>query len=273
MAADPLKPLIKGMFAMVLVVAAVLYVRQMQLELEEQLATQRAANRRIDEERRRRETADEQARLEAVQAASKVAEARARERAALEAVEAKKRPLDVGQAFGELRRKAEAGEADAQALMGYVCLRGMDEVLRVDPRTFGVSCSAPHASALIGQDIGPRLFDTRFVGIPRLAAVRADGLAWYRRAARQGHADAQASLAVAFAYGPDGGDALTEGFQWCLLAEQAAGETGRPSRDGNNAISLRRCHEAFDRRLSAEQKAAARASVAAFRPSPEKTSR
>lgn len=269
MAPNPLKPLITGMFFMLALTAAVLFAHFLRVTMIEQEERREAARQSMAIETKRRFQEREKTAQEMAQPSAKVAEARAKERAQLEEIQAKKPAIDVGAAFGKLRRKAEAGDAEAQALMGYIHLRGMDAVLRVDPKTFGVSSSTKHATALIGQDIGPLFFNTRFTAIPRMPQDRATGMMWYDRAARQGHLDAQASLASAYAYGPTPVSKFVDGYQWCLIADQKPWPTDYPSLDGNTTLSRQRCRDMFERKLTDEEKALARKGAEAFRPTKE----
>ena len=273
MAPNPFKPLIAGMFVMLAVAAATLFAHFIRLAEIEQRERREAFNRNAAAENERRWKERQKATEEKAQAAAKISAARAQERAALEAAYAKRQPFDVGTAFGKLRRRAETGDPDAQTLMGYIHLHGMDHVLRVDPQTFGTSGSPKHASALIGQDIQPLFFNTRFEAIPRIPEDRATGLMWYDRAARQGHRDAQASLATAYTYGPTTAAGQTNGYMWSLLANQQAWPEGYQSRDGVTATSRQRCHDILERKLTDDQKAAARKAAAAFRPYKEQPAR
>lgn len=269
MAQDPLKALIRGMLAMILIVAAVFAVyalRQVVLDEQKRSEANREASKSMREKwRQEREAAELQARRLREEAAGKskeVAQARARDRAALDALQAKKRPIDVGAAFGKLRRKAEDGDPEAQSLMGFIFLHGMSKVLSVDPLTYGVTASTPHASALIGEDIGPRMFDTRFESIPLIPANRTHGMHWYDRAARQGHRDAQASLAVA----DIGNTTPFEGYRWALIATLTPWPNDYVSRDGHTQASILRCRTLLEQGLSAGNKAAARRQAAEFKP-------
>lgn len=269
MAQDPLKPLIRGMLAMIVIVAAVFFVhalRQVMLEEQRRIEANDKANKAMQEKwRQEREAAELQARRRREEAAAQsaaVAQARARDRAALDALQAKKRPMDVGAAFGRLRRKAEDGDPDAQALMGYIFLHGMSSVLAVDPSTHGVTASTKHASALIGEDIGPRMFDTRFESIPLIPANRTHGMHWYDRAARQGHRDAQASLASA----DIGNSTPFEGYRWALIATRTPWPNDYVSRDGHTQASILRCRTLLEQGLSADNKAEARRQAAEFKP-------
>ena len=272
MAQDPLRPLIRGMLAMILIGAAVLAVhalRQVVLEEQRRIEANNKANKAMQEKwRQEREAAELQARRrreEAAAQATAVAQARARDRAILDALQAKKRPMDVGAAFGRLRRKAEGGDPDAQALMGYIFLHGMSSVLAVDPRTYGCSASSKHASALIGEDIGSRMFDTRFESIPTLPADRNQGLLWYQRAAYQGHRGAQASLAEAHLGQPT----AFLGYQWALIATKTPWPKDLVTMDGHNQASIEKILAMLEKQTEADLKAKARDQAQAFKPKAE----
>jgi TPR repeat protein len=267
MPTDPLRSLIKAMFVMLVLAAAALFVHFIRATAVEQQRREAAVRRQDAEEMERYEREREKVRRERTLSSAEMTETRTKERAALEAIEAKKKPFDVGQAFEAVRIKAEAGDPDAQALLGYIYLHGMPAVLSVNPKTFGISCSSPHASALIGEDIVPRLSDTRFVGFPRLNQDLSTGLMWYERAAAQGHHDSQASLAAAYAYGPgkeyDGG---FDGYKWCLISYQTPWPERFVSRDGHTDASRQLCRDRYERSLSVEYQTMARKAAEAFRP-------
>lgn len=272
MANAPLKPLIRGMFLMALVaMVALLGHSAWQAILAERRrveAIEQADKAMQEKWRLEREAADraEQARrAQEGNLTRQTAAARTKERAELDALQAKKRPLDVGAAFGRLRRKAEGGDPDAQALMGFIFLHGMNQVLSVDPRTYGVTASTRHASALLGEDIGPRLFDTRFVAIPFVPANRAQGLYWYERAAYQGHRDAQASLAKAHV----GQQTAYLGYRWALVLAKSPWPKDYVSVDGNTAASVEQSRAQLEKETEADLKAEARSQADAFKPTPE----
>lgn len=257
---------------MILVAAAVFAghaLRQVVLEEQKRAEANEQARKAMQEKwRQEREAADRAAKARREQEAADVrksTEARAKERADLEALQSKKRPMDVGAAFGRLRRKAEGGDPDAQALMGFIFLQGMQKVLAVDSRTYGVTASTKHASALLGEDIRPRLFDTRFVSIPYVPSDRPQGLYWYERAAKQGHRGAQASLAAAHM-----GYATTlQGYTWALIATRTPWPDDYVSLDGHNQASVENFRFFMERENSADSKAEARRRAEAFKPTPE----
>lgn len=274
MAPNPLKPLIQGMMVMLIVALAVLLAYGLRLiVIEEERRTEAAlkANQEMQEKWRQQQTAaDQKVRRQREEAAAqaKAAEAaRARDRAALDALQAKKRPLDVGAAFGRLRRKAEGGDPDAQALMGFIFLLGMNNVLAVDPRTYGVTASTKHASALIGEDIGPRMFDTRFESIPTLPPNRIQGLQWYERAAYQGHRGAQASLAAAHVGHPT----AFIGYKWALVASKTPWPKDFVTMDGHSQRSIQQALVSLEKETEADIRAEIRAEAEAFKPALEVT--
>ncbi len=221
MALNPLKPLIKAMLLMLVVAAIVLGVHSgWQTILEETRrneATNQAAQARREKWQQEREAAELQAELRRKDDELRLAVGRARDHATLEAVQAKKRPVDVGAAFGGVRRRAESGDANAQNLLGRIYLRGMDDVLSVDPSNYGLSYYAPAAAALTGEKEFARSADViRFLNLPRIPADPQEAARWFERAAQQGHREAQSNLAQLYYYHlPD----PVAGYRWILLAD------------------------------------------------------
>ncbi len=269
---QPLKPLILGMLAMMLVAVAVsMFEGVRQLTVEEQRRGEASkANRARQQNRVQARAADESEtpihREKKAEALPKVIEVSPEEQAALDALQAKKRPVDIAAAFDRLRRKAEAGDPEAQALLGFIFLHSLSKVISVDSRTYGVKTSTKHASALLGEDIRPRLADTRFVSIPYVPSDRPQGLYWYERAANQGHRGAQASLAAAHM-----GYATTlQGYKWALIATRGPWPDDYVSLDGHNAASVENFRFFMERENSPSSKAEARRQAEAFQPKKEK---
>jgi TPR repeat protein len=269
----PLKPLILGMLGMMLVAVAVSMfegVRQLAVEEQRRGEANKRANRAMQQNRIQARAADENEtpirREKKPDALPKVIEVSREEQAALDALQAKKRPVDIGAAFDRLRRKAEAGDPEAQALLGFIFLHGLNKVISVDSRTYGVKTSTKHASALLGEDIRPRLADTRFVSIPYVPSDRPQGLYWYERAANQGHRGAQASLAAAHM-----GYATTlQGYKWALIATRVPWPDDYVSLDGHNVASVENFRFFMERENSPSSKDEARRLAEAFQPKKEK---
>jgi len=273
MAPNPLKPLILGMSGMILVAVGVSMfdgVRQLADEEQRRVEANNRANRAMQANRSQARASDESAppirRPQKADALPKVAEVSPEQQAVLDALQAKKRPMDIGAAFDRLRRKAEAGDPDAQALLGFIFLHGLNKVISVDSRTYGVKASTRHASALLGEDIRPRLADTRFVSIPYVPSDRPQGLYWYERAANQGNRGAQASLAAAHM-----GYATTlQGYKWALIATRDPWPDDYVSPDGHNVASVENFRFFMERENSPSSKAEARRQAEAFQPKKEK---
>jgi hypothetical protein len=275
MAPNPLKPLIKGMFVMLAVAAVVLlaYVARLALIAEqERVAESQKRSKEINEGFRRKMEADQQAnklrREQEAARAKEAAERRAKEDASFAAAEAKKRPVDVGVAFGKARRIAEAGDADAQNLLGVIYRKGMDAVIHLNPDTHGMQISPLVLSALTGEDLSGRAITSiRFVSIPVIPANPQEAVRWLERAALQGHREAQATLAGLLFY--DLRDQVAA-YKWSLIADVEPADPTVGKLTGHSPASRKLLRERVLQKLTPDQKAEGEKKARAFVPKKEK---
>jgi TPR repeat protein len=275
MAANPLKPLIKGMFVMLAVAAVVLFAYFARLTLiaeQERVSESQKRSKEVNERFRREMEADQRAiklrREQEAARAKEAAERRAKEDASFAAAEAKKRPVDIGVAFGNARRKAEAGDAEAQNLLGVIYHKGMDQVIHLDPGTHGMRISPLVLSALTGEDLSRGAMPSiRFVSIPVLPANSQEAVRWLERAALQGHREAQATLASLLFYTLQ--DSVA-GYKWSLIADANPTASTDGKLDGHTPASRKLLRERLLLKLTQEQVAEAEKKAKAFEPKKEK---
>jgi TPR repeat protein len=273
MAANPLKPLIKGMFVMIAVAAVVLFAYFARLALiaeQERIAEAQKRSKEINDGFRRKAVAEATAaklrREQEATRAKDAAERRAKEDASFAAAEAKKRPVDVGVAFGNARRSAEAGDADAQNLIGVIYHKGMDAIIHLDPGTHGMQFSPQVLSALTGEDLSRGSMPSlRFVSIPVIPANSQEAVRWLERAALQGHREAQSTLASLLFYTLQ--DPVSS-YKWSLIADADAPTDGKLT--GHTPASRRLLRERLLQKLTQDQKAESEKKAKAFQPKKEK---
>jgi TPR repeat protein len=269
MASNPLKPLIKGMFVMLAVAAVVLLATVARLALiaeQERVAESQKRSKEINEGFRRKMEADQQAsklrREQEAARAKDAAERRAKVDASFAAAEAKKRPVDVGVAFGNTRRKAEAGDADAQHLLGVIYHKGMDTVIHLDQGTHGMQLTPQVLSALTGEDLSRGAMPSiRFVSIPVIPANPQEAVRWLERAALQGHREAQATLASLLFYTLQ--DSVA-GYKWSLIADAGPDASMEGKLTGHTPASRKLLHERLLQKLTPDQKAESEKKAKAF---------
>ncbi len=269
---NPLKPLIKGLFVMLAVAAIVLFVHAgWQSILEEvrrnEVASQ-AAQARRDKWRREQEAAELKLSQRRKDDELRLTLGRARDHETLMAAQAKKRPVDVGAAFGDVRRRAESGDANAQNLLGRIYLRGMDDVLSVDPaNSRPIGYYAPAAAALTGEEDFAGSSDViRFVNMPLTPANPKEAARWFERAAQQGHREAQSNLAQLFYYHlPD----PAAGYRWVLLADGPAILQDEQKLESHTSAWLKQMREKLLTRLTPIQKAEAERQAQDWKPTKE----
>jgi TPR repeat protein len=266
MADDPLKPLIRGMLVMILMTATVLSVHALrEVVLDEQRrmeATNQAAQARQGKWQQEREAAELQAKSQREEYEDRLAQGRARDHATLEAIQAKKRPVDVGAAFGNVRRKAEGGDANAQYLLGRIYLRGMDGVLHVQPSNYALTYHAPTAAALTGEKDFARTANTlRFINLPLIQEDMKEAVRWHEYAAQQGHREAQSSLAQLFYYRLPN---PVEGYRWALLSERPPILPDELKLEAHTPEWRKATKESLLQKLTPAQKAEAEQQAAAF---------
>jgi TPR repeat protein len=269
MAPNPLKPLIKGMFVMLAVAAVVLFAYFARLTLiaeQERVAESQKRSKEINEGFRRKAVAEATAaklrREQEAARAKETAERRAKEDATFAAAEAKKRPVDVGVAFGKARRNAEAGDADAQNLLGVIYHKGMDAVIHLNPDTHGMQISPHVLSALTGEDLSRGSMPSiRFVSIPVIPANSQEAVRWLERAALQGHHEAQATLASLLFYTLQ--DPVTS-YKWSLIADANPTASTDGKLDGHTPASRKLLRERILQKLTPDQKAESEKKAMAF---------
>ena len=271
MANNPLKPLIKGMFGMVAGTGnAVVIHSGWQSVLEEARRNEKAsqaAEARRKEWRREQEAAELKLSQRRKDDELRLTLDRARGHETQAAIQAKKRPVDVGAAFVDVRRRAESGDPNAQNLLGRIYLRGMDDVLSVNPSTFGLSYYAPAASALTGEKEFARSSDViRFVNMPQIPANPKEAARWFERAAQQGHREAQSNLAQLFHQDlPD----PVAGYRWVLLAAGPAILQEEQQLESHTPAWLKLTREDLLARLTPAQKAEAERQAKNWKPTKE----
>lgn len=255
MTQDPLKPLIRGMLVMILVIAGVFAVYSLrQVVLEEQRRIEANDKAMQEKWRQEREAADRanKARLE-----QQMADSRAKERL-----------IDVGAAFGELRRKAEGGDPDAQYLLGRIYVVGMQGIF-IKPRegSTGMGYVSRLVQALTGvSPIGPTAKGVRYISIPVIPANLDEGYRWYERAALQGHRQAQASLGQKFLLRTDPSD----GYYWMLLAAEPMSLPAEAKISDFTPEWLRTMQKHAKDRMTPEQVAETEKRAKAFQPKKER---
>ena len=178
-----------------------------------------------------------------------------------------RRKIDVGALYDTLRKNAEAGDPDAQFLMGVILTKGMEDLVSGDA---GAMMFSVHFPALIGEPM-PDLQTVNIVNIPAVPADPPASVRWYERAARQGHAEAQVRLADDLA---DKGR-HQEGLTWILIADRNRATGTKPTMLDYHTYTAWRnnLREMFERKLSDKDEAEARRRADAFRPGPERTAR
>ena len=138
MAPSPLKPLIKGMFAMLFVAAAVMIILFVRDAIDAEQRRVAENRQRIEESRRQAQAEQDRIQAEiarnkqALQARREQEAAAARASAAATAAAAAEKPtFDVSAGFEKMLRRAAAGDPHAQYVVGYVYFVGMDRVVQV----------------------------------------------------------------------------------------------------------------------------------------------
>lgn len=269
MAADPLKPLLKGMFGMLLLAGLVLFVHTVRNAIIEQeaLAASRRTTAKAEQDLRTQKVQEQRKVWAAAEAREKEqAAARAREHSARQAAYDQRRPIDVGIAFGNLLRRANAGEAEAQNILGNIYLLGMDRVISVEPENFGIRMTLRPAEGLLGAANLKPADPVRYMAIPKLPSDLEAARRYFRLAALQGNEDAMASLAHLHAFRLKQNADLVEGYQWTLLSLRGTGSQVKPSIGGHNEASLQRCAETLAKQLTPAQLKEAQERADAFRP-------
>lgn len=262
---NPLKPLIKGMFAMLFLAAALIFVFVVRSAISEEQNRATANRKRIEESQRQVKAEQDRIRTEV---ARKEQELKLRREQQAAEARAKERTVDVGAAFGDLRRKAEGGDPDAQYLLGRIYAVGMQRVFIKPPegRT-GMGYATRLVVALTGEDpISPTARGLRFASIPVIPANPDEATRWYERAALQGHRQAQCSLGQKFLLRPDPSD----GYYWTLLAAEPMFLPSEAKLSDFTPELLRTMQKHGKDRMTPEQVAEAEKRAKAFKPKKER---
>lgn len=215
MLANPLKPLILGMFAMVLVMGAVGLITAIHQTAEDQQALAQQAriqNTQVMAEVNSRRAEGEKSLRVRRQPVPAVAAEQAAQR---QVAEAAKRPIDVGAALVRLEILAAKGDPIAQSSLGAIHEIGLK------PSDFNF---APPAAWILGR-AGFTLFGepprellntARFINIPTRPSNERLAGEWYLRAALQGDAEAQYEYARHLSFARTD---PVESAKWYLLAD------------------------------------------------------
>ncbi len=228
MAANPFKPLIVGTFIMLAVTTGVIIVdlvldakdeqerRHAETQkryAEESARRQREFEQREAEARQRREKQAEERRLAAEASAKAEKERREAAEAAAKAEQVKRRPIDVTAAFTKKLHQAQAGDPNAQHLIGYIYYLGMDRIVETSGNGLAIYRRTV-VTMLIGEDPEIRLL----VSAPTFKRNDEVAAKWFERAALQGHRGAQTYLGITNA----GRGKYDLAYLWMLIADGPA---------------------------------------------------
>lgn len=271
MASNPLKPLIKGMFAMLFVAATVMIILFVRDAIDAEQRRVAENRQRIEESRRQAQAEQDRIQAEiarnkqALQARREQEAAAARASAAATAAAAAEKPtFDVSAGFEKMLRRAAAGDPHAQYVVGYVYFVGMDRVVQVrDSKVVG------HNPVVITALNGGMLGSRQLVSPPTFKRDQKVATAWLERAALQGHRGAQVLLAMTHLNDGKGDRKLA--YQWLLTCE------GPPILQNELSLSnpppsvIASMKEKVRQRLTPEQAAEAEKSAKDFKPKKENT--
>lgn len=276
---NPLKPLIFGMLAMGLAAIVALTIRGV-ISLQEQEARRQEQNRRereatqqrwrdeqaqrqAAEARRRseaearqlREKAADERRLAAEAAAKTEKASREAAEAAARAEQAKRRTIDVTVAFTKKLHQAQAGDPNAQHLIGYIYYLGMDRIVGTGENRLAIY-NRTVITMLIGEDPEIR----PLVSVPTFKQNDEVAAKWFERAALQGHRGAQTYLGITNA----GRGKYDLAYLWMLIADGPAlpDEINLPKAPAEVRKSMK---ETFRKRLTPEQAAEAEKKAKEFK--------
>ncbi len=228
MAANPFKPLIVGTFIMLAVTTGVIIVdlvldakaeqerrhaENQKRYAEESARRQREFEQREAEARQRREKQAEERRLAAEASAKAEKERREAAEAAAKAEQAKRRPIDVTAAFTKKLHQAQAGDPNAQHLIGYIYYLGMDRIVETSGNGLAIYRRTV-VTMLIGEDPEIRTL----VSAPTFKRNDEVAAKWFERAALQGHRGAQTYLGITNA----GRGKYDLAYLWMLIADGPA---------------------------------------------------
>lgn len=211
---NPLRPLVFGMLAMLVLSIVFLSVRDAANEAISQAEKDRAEEIAAKENERREEERYK-AEQESIRAEAVAAEARDKEEAAREA---RKPPLDVGVAYQRLLGKAEAGDAYAQAVIGEIIYFGIDRILTPEMNQY--------SGVLLGPEFLTQRGKYRLANLPRLPpADEESAFPWFLRSAQQGNAYGMSGLRNAYMLGRGITMDRVEAFKWAQLLQAYAKDT------------------------------------------------
>ncbi len=228
MAANPFKPLIVGTFIMLAVTTGVIIVdlvldakaeqerRHAETQkryAEESARRQREFEQREAEARQRREKQAEERRLAAEAAAKAEKERREAAEAAAKAEQVKRQPIDLTAAFTKKLHQAQAGDPNAQHLIGYIYYLGMDRIVETSGNGLALYRRTV-VTMLVGED--PEI--SPLVSAPTLKRNDEVAAKWFERAALQGHRGAQTYLGITNA----GRGKYDLAYLWMLIADGPA---------------------------------------------------
>ncbi len=228
MAANPFKPLIVGTFIMLAVTTGVIIVdlvldakaeqerrhaENQKRYAEESARRQREFEQREAEARQRREKQAEERRLAAEASAKAEKERREAAEAAAKAEQVKRRPIDVTAAFTKKLHQAQAGDPNAQHLIGYIYYLGMDRIVETSGNGLALYRRTV-VTMLVGEDPEIRLL----VSAPTFKRNDEVAAKWFERAALQGHRGAQTYLGITNA----GRGKYDLAYLWMLIADGPA---------------------------------------------------
>jgi TPR repeat protein len=170
--------------------------------------------------------------------------------------------IDVAMAFAELRRKAGAGDPDAQFLLGSILLVGMADVIQIDPATGLRISSSEQLEALVGKKFD-ELHEQPFMNLPAVPPDQQAAQRWLERAARQGQAEAQVRLAHEL----ENSDP-PQALRWIMIADRGW-PTDRPTILVGTDELRNELRRRFLGTLSPEKIAEAQRQAVYFRPTKE----
>lgn len=177
---------------MLAVISGVLFVNLVRTSAIEQERRRTETQKRFAEESARRQREFEQQQTEARQRREKEAEQRRlAATAAAKAEQVKREPIDVTAAFDRKLHQAQAGDPNAQFLVGFIYYIGMDRIVGMRDNRLTV-----YNRAVITMLIGEELAIKPLASLPTFKRNDEVAAKWIERAALQGHRGAQAHLGM-----------------------------------------------------------------------------
>ncbi len=285
MAANPLKPLIKGVFFMGLIAVATLaglWVLGEKREHDAQFARRLAENQqRIQEQAARYKAENETRRKQIEEADHRAFVAREAAEAKRKAELATRRKIDVSQRVEALRLKAEDGDPESQYLYGWLKRFGTGGLGDFNPDGTARQLRPMVAYPVLGENLTGKLQEVLFVGLPEITRDETAALSWFERAALQGHDESQYEMARYHSFAGPALD-VVEAYKWYLLGHTSyLDSTGLPHSTRRLGEDGRIRHESLPsdarpyvppgliNQLTPEQKAEAQKRAKAFVPRKE----